>query len=80
LASKAPPVSFLELAQRVPKSYQKRAEISAAELSRLLEIDAAGRVSGRQSGAVGGSSGCETAIMADELLSFLTTKRKSVIR
>jgi hypothetical protein len=74
----SPAVSFFELAQRVPKSYQKRAENSAVELGRLLDIDAAGRVHGRQNGS-GGRDG-EVAIQADELLSFLTTRRKSTIR
>ena len=73
LATKGPTTDFLALAQQIPKSYQRMAANSAAELNRLLAIDEAGRVRGRTSGG-------ESAIAADQLLSFLATKRKSTIR
>ncbi len=77
-SSKEEATSFADLARRVPKSYQKMAENSAAELNRLLEIDEAGNVRSKNSRSTGVAG--QPAIAAEHLLSFLTTKRKSQIR
>jgi hypothetical protein len=44
LATNSSASSFTDLARRLPKTYQKPAASTAAELGRLLDIDAAGNV------------------------------------
>jgi hypothetical protein len=50
LAIKGSASSFTDLARRLPKTYQKPAASTAAELGRLLDIDAAGNVRRKRDG------------------------------
>ncbi len=50
LATKGSAPSFTDLAQRLPKTYQKPAASTAFELGRLLDIDAAGNVCRKRDG------------------------------
>jgi hypothetical protein len=50
LATKGSAPSFTDLARRLPKTYQKPAASTAAELGRLFDIDAAGNVRRKQDG------------------------------
>ncbi len=50
LATKGSASSFTDLARRLPKTYQKPAASTAAELGRLLDIDTAGNVCRKRDG------------------------------
>ncbi len=52
LATKGSASSFTDLARRLPKTYQKPAASTAAELGRLLDIDAAGNVRRKRDGQI----------------------------
>jgi hypothetical protein len=62
LATNGSASSFTDLAQRLPKTYQKPAASTAAELGRLLDIDAAGNVRRKRDGKSVKAATVRTAI------------------